>query len=369
MISKFQNRCSTLLVDLTKVRQNYDVAKKKMGPHTDCSAVVKANAYGLGSVQISQALYGAGCRNFFTAYLEEALKIKPFLLDADIYILNGLEKNEYEECYINKFIPVLNSISDIEDYNSFARKKIDKSKVTIHLDTGMARLGLESSEFRLLSDKPEMCSNLDITYVMSHLTSAEIKDSTHNIIQLNKLKEFIKNIPNVKVSLANSSGIFLGNEYHLNLIRPGCMLYGVNPTPYAKSSPVVQVVTLYGKVLQIRKLDVDQTVSYGSRYRANKGDKVATIACGYADGYKRAMNDRIFCYFQGCRLPIIGTITMDMVMVDVNSLSDRQLDALDYVELLGNNVTVDMMAESADTIGYEILTSIGSGNRLNRLYV
>ena len=367
MFAEINNQKSVLVVDLKRLQSNYHVAKAMIKSPANCGAVVKANAYGLGIVEVCKALYGAGCRHFFVAYLSDAIGIKKLVQGAEIYVLNGFHKSEYEEGYLQGFIPVLNSISDIENYNHFASHKKEKLPAVLHLDTGMGRLGLIDNEFDYILKKPDVIEALNITYLMSHLACADELTNKLNISQLSKFKEAAKQFPNTKMSLCNSAGIYLGEEYHFDLVRAGYILYGGNPSPYLIDSPVQQVAFLYGRVVRIKTLDHDQTISYGGRYKAKKGDKIATITCGYADGYHRIMTGDAFCYFEKYKLPVIGVITMDMIMVDINSIPESKLKDLKYVELLGDNIKIEKLAQSANTIGYEVLTSLG--NRFNRIYI
>lgn len=367
MFTELSNNKSALVVDLQKVKNNYQVAKSFLNPSTICGSVVKANAYGLGFLEISQTLFETGCKHFFVAYLSEAIELRVLLPNVTIYTLMPINEKEFEECFVNNITPVLNDLSDIKVYNKFAMQKDKKLPFILHIDTGMTRLGLTDKQFYSFCENKEWHSHLEITYIMSHLSRSDEPQSDMNTFQLEKFKNLCKFLPDVKMSLANSSGICLGKDYHFDMVRPGCMLYGINPTLYINKSPVETVATLYGKVLQVRTLTEDQPVSYGFTYQAKKGDKIATVACGYADGYHRIMSNNTYCYFKGYQLPIIGIITMDMLMVDVNSLPEKILNEFNFVELLGDNVKVETLATNAKTIGYEILTSLG--NRFNRIYV
>ena len=344
-----------LEINLANLVSNYQLAKG-FAPSSHVSCVVKANAYGIGDIEASKALYEGGCRDFYVIYLEEAIKIAPHLDKANIYVLNANSSEELIESKANGFIPVLNTIDSIERY----KKMGANLPCVIHFDTGMTRAGLDVSD----ADNLDL-SSLDVRYIMSHLACSDEPEHELNIAQLNDVKYLQSLFPKKPISFANSSGIFLGADYHFDQVRPGCMLYGVNPTPYQKS-PVKHVVTLKAKVLQIRTLRKAQTISYGARHLADAGSKIATVGCGYADGYHRVASLHTHCYFQGIELPIVGTITMDMMMVDVSKLSDDLLAQLDYVELLNDHFTVDDLAKKAKTIGYEVLTSLG--NRFNRIY-
>ncbi|HJS30759.1 MAG TPA: alanine racemase C-terminal domain-containing protein, partial [Alphaproteobacteria bacterium] len=170
--------------------------------------------------------------------------------------------------------------------------------------------------------------------------------------------------PGVAASLANSSGIFLGPQYHFDLARPGCALYGINPTP-GHPNPVGQVARLQGKILQIRDVDPPRTVGYGATHRVTATTRVATIAAGYADGWPRSLSNRGSAYFGDIRVPIVGRVSMDLITLDVTSAP--QIKVGDTVELMGDRLPVDDVATKAGTIGYELLTRLG--RRFARAYV
>lgn len=354
------NNAPILEINLSNIVHNYNLAKLEVGS-SSVAAVVKANAYGLGDSKIARALYEGGCREFYVMYLSEAFSIRESVGDSKIFVLGLTYVSEYRECVEYDFIPVLNTLSNAETYDALAKSLGLKLPCVVQFDTGMTRSGLDLKEASNL----ESFSHLDILYIMSHLACAD--DPTHNLnrLKLERVKGLSYIFQGIPISFANSSGIYLGANYHFSQVRPGCMLYGINPTPYAPN-PVRNVITIKAKVLQIREIDEARSVSYSSRYIAPKGSKIATIACGYADGYHRSLTSNTHCYFKGIALPIVGTITMDMMMVDVTVLSEELLSMLDYVELINDNLTVDDIAKKAKTIGYEVLTSLG--NRFNRIY-
>jgi alanine racemase len=171
-------------------------------------------------------------------------------------------------------------------------------------------------------------------------------------------------LPKAPRSFANSSGLFLGTQYHFEQCRPGCALYGINPVP-GRPNPMRQVVRLDAKVLQTRMIDRPQTVGYGATHRAAGPTRVATIAIGYADGWLRGLSSRGFALFNGAKLPFLGRVSMDLITIDASAVP--QLQPGDCVELMGGTLTSDHVADIAGTIGYEVLTRLGS--RFHRRYV
>ena len=165
--------------------------------------------------------------------------------------------------------------------------------------------------------------------------------------------------PPAPASLANSAGIFCGRDYHFDLARPGCALYGGNPTP-AAANPMRQTIRLQGRVLQLRVVDSAMTVGYGAAYTARDKAKIATVAVGYADGYLRSLSNGGSAWVAGRIVPVVGRVSMDLITIDVTTLPEETVSPGALVELIGPHVPVDEVARAAGTISYEILTALGS---------
>lgn len=356
---------SVLEINLNRIEINYRVITKKLKSGIKSSIVVKADAYGLGMGEVSKKLYDAGCEDFCVAYVDEGVDLRRNCEDVSIIIFNGLQKDEIDDVVECNLIPVLNDLSQIEAWNNHAKKLGKKLPGIIHIDTGMGRLGLTQRSFKMICEDKKYHEYIDIKYLMSHLSCADDPLSPDNERQLASMKRYSSMMRGVPVSFANSAGVFLGHDYQFDHVRPGCAVYGVNPIP-SWPTPVQQVVKIMGVVLQVRIVEENQTISYQGQHWAKKGDKIATVACGYADGYHRALSGNAFVYYDGMRLPVVGVVTMDMIMIDVTKVPDAKLEKMNFVELLGDNITVDELAFRARTIGYEILTSLN--NRFEKIY-
>lgn len=340
---------ATLRVDLNALRSNYQLLQNKHAKK-NIAAVVKANAYGLGVEQVSKTLSESGCQNFFVATLEEAVQLRSFLPNAAIYVFNGVFAGEEKEFLHHNIIPVLNSREQMEHWRG-------KNQAALHIDTGMTRLGLTQSEL-------EACdlSRFRIALVMSHLACANDPSHPKNIEQLTRFKEALGQFKTpVAASLANSAGIFLSPDYHYDIGRPGCALYGID-----RRNLLQHVATLSAPILQIRNLDRDETVGYGATRDASKGSRLAIIGMGYADGYFRLLGNKGIAYIAGRAVPIVGRISMDMITLDVSDIPESELSANARAEFINETQTVDAIAQQCDTIGYEIFTRIG--RRVERVY-
>lgn len=357
---------STLEIHLDAVARNYLLLKKKLKNGADCAAVVKADAYGLGAGPVSRALFDQGCRHFFVAHFGEGTAVRHALpeKDAIIYVLNGPWGAEAKAFMAGNFVPVLNSLGDIDYWSGVCKADNKRHPALLHVDTGMNRLGLSAKDAtRLFSDKTALQA-LDIRYIMSHLACADEPNNPMNSAQRALLEQLTKALQTpCRLSFANSAGIFLGPDYHFDLVRPGCALYGIKPFDKGEN-PMQGAVTLKGRILQTRIIDISSTVGYGASYRAVPPANCATVSVGYADGYLRSATGRGMVVIDGKKCPVIGRVSMDTIIVDTTKLS-VQPQAGDWAEIIGPGQTVDQVAEQAGTIGYEILTSLGKRYQRN----
>lgn len=354
----------TLEVDLDALAANWHLLAARAGT-ADCAAVVKADGYGLGGLEVARRLQAEGCRWFFVAHLEEAVALRTVVPDHPVFALNGTVPGIERSFVEHDVVPVLNDLSQIERWNALARQLGRRLPAAIHLDTGMNRLGLSRGEIERLARQPELLDATVVRLWISHLACSEIADSRMNQEQRQRFDAALAVLPRAPASLANSSGIFLDPGYRYHVVRAGAALYGINPLP-GQLNPMAGVVRLSGKILQIHDVDTNQAVGYGAAWRAAGPSRIATVAIGYADGYLRALSNRGIVAIAGKRVPVVGRVSMDLITIDVTEIGDVPLVPGDVVELIGPTIPVDEVATAADTIGYEILTQLG--RRYHRRY-
>ena len=362
---------SLLEVHLDRINRNYLALQKKLTRGTDCAAVVKADAYGLGAAVIAPELYKANCRHFYTAYASEALVVRAALAGletvqpAQIYTFHGDHGVAPAELLHNNIVPVLNGFGDIERWSALAKETGKKLPAVLHIDTGMNRLGLSAAEVTRLKSNTDALKPLDVRYVMSHLACADIAEHPKNKEQLDRFKQLTAELGlPCRLSFANSSGIFLGNEYHFDQARPGCSIYGINPQT-GHENPMQGVITLKARILQTRDVAAGETVGYGAEQCLPSLTKLATISAGYADGILRSTAENGMVYIGGQKCPLVGRVSMDAITVDVTAVTSQPHTG-DWVEIIGTHQTADDVAAQAGTIGYEVLTSLGK--RYKRIY-
>jgi alanine racemase len=358
-----------LTVDLDAIVANWRKLEKT-GVPAECAGVVKANAYGCGAAEVARALSNAGCKAFFVATLDEAKAVRAAVpASAAIYVLSGFFQNSGEAYAKIDCRPVIGDLNELAEWDVFCRRSGWNGGAAIHIDTGMNRLGLTIPE--TLGIIPRInAGDHGITLVMSHLVSGEQLNNPLNAKQLTTFREIASQFSGVPASLSNSSGVFLGPQFQFDLVRPGAALYGVNPTPEA-DNPMQPVVELKARIVQIRNIERGETVGYGGTWTARRPTRLAIVSAGYADGYFRAAsaNDGTRgaeVVVAGKRCPIAGRVSMDLIAVDVTDLEKNATRRGHMVTLLGEGITVDELAHHFGTIGYEVLTSLGS--RYARVY-
>lgn len=356
---------AVLTVDLSALQNNYRYLLAQLAG-ARCGAAVKADAYGLGAKRVAQALYEVGCRDFFVAHLHEAMALRPELaLDAAIYVMHGSPVGLEAEFLAHQCTPVLNSLQQVAAWRRLALKQQRVLPAIVQFDTGMARMGLDQSETQQFLQQADLREGIALQYLMSHLAVAERQDDAFNRLQLQRMQAIQQALPGVPVSLANSSGIFLGQDFHFALARPGAALYGVNPH-LNQVNPMQAVAYLQGRIIQTRDIPAGTGVGYGASWVSQKNSRIATVGVGYADGWLRSLSNRGWVEIAGHKVAMVGNVSMDTITLDVSDIASEHLHEGALVDLLSDRITVDQVAQRAGTIGYEILTSLGA--RYERQY-
>lgn len=358
---------TTLQVNVTNIVKNYQRVVNIVGNKVNVAAVVKANCYGLGMMQIVPALEQEGCREFYVATLDEAISLRQLLKqDADIFVLLGVNKSEEEYFLQHNLIPVLNNQHQMQIWGDKARALGKKLLAALHVDTGMTRLGIPDNQFSEVLSASGAVDLFNISYIISHLACPGICDHPMNETQLNKFKQIRQSYPKYRYSFSSSAGVLLGQEYIFDQVRPGACLYGINVSE-DQVLPLQPVVALTSRIIQVYRITNVQSVGYSASYQLEPGMVTATIPVGYADGYFRCLSNKGYCYIADIKVPIIGAVSMDVLSIDVTHVPEHLRQIGQKVELIGNNVSVETIASIANTIGYEVLTSIG--NRYYKEYV
>ncbi|WP_075791605.1 alanine racemase [Massilia putida] len=357
---------AVLTVDLDAIAANYRLLVERAGGAA-VAGVMKADAYGLGMARVAPALVRAGCRVFFTAHVDEGIRLRDIVpADSAIYVLHGPPPGTAADFVGHGLIPVLNDPGQVREWNALCARLGRRLACAVQVDSGMSRMGLSSADLAALGEARDWLAACEPVLLMSHLACADMPGHPLNARQRARFDAIRARFPAMPASLANSSAVFLGPDFRYDLVRPGAALYGINPQPDAPN-PLRQAVSLDARIVQVRTIEAGDAVGYGARYVADGTRRIATIAVGYADGWLRALSGRGCAYVDGVRVPIAGTVSMDSITLDVTGIPEARLQPGMTVELLGPHQHVDQVAAEAGTIGYEVLTRLGA--RFERRYV
>lgn len=352
-----------LNINLKKLVENYTLLKELSAPAI-AAAVVKDDAYGLGSIEVVKALYKKGCTHYFVAHASEGARIRPYAPNAEIFVLQGVGEDSINTLKTNNLTPVICS----KDMLKFWQQQRGKSiRPAIQVETGLNRLGFTESDIEELT-KEELNS---FSYVLSHLSCADEAAHFMNAHQLENFQHIkARFFPNIPATLSASDGVFLGKDYHFDMTRLGAAMYGINTAPY-RQNEMKNILELKAPVLQVKPLPKGEFVGYSATFRAPKEMQIAIVSIGYGDGLPRSLSNRGKVLFYENEkphfCPILGRVSMDNIICDVTSLS--HIKTGDFGYFINDDYTLDDIARDANTIAYELISNLGKNQRFIKTYV
>lgn len=346
-------------ISLATLKHNFEVLQQA-APNSQIMAVIKANAYGHGAIESAKALSPI-CNNFAVARIEEAISLREAGIKENICVLSGVSNEHFGLCEKYQLHVVLHTLETLE---CFLTANVS-THFWIKFDTGMHRLGISADEITAVKTLLASSDQNPIG-ILSHFSNADDIDSTKNQLQLESFIDLSRQIKCEHYSLANSAAILFNDKSHFSITRPGIALYGANPSNAhnATSEKLQAVMRLTAKVINIQQLQLGEAVGYNERWHAEKTSTIATIAIGYADGYPRHAPNGTPVFINGKNYPLVGTVSMDLITVDVTGCN---INIGDIAELWGKNLKVETIAGYAQTISYELLSKVT--DRVLRTYI
>ncbi len=347
-------------VSVTTICANYE--KIKNFTQRQVATVLKANAYGLGVVPISQALLEVGCDTIFVATVYEGAALRKSVgARPTIFVLNCFHEKDLSFFPEYNLRPVINSLQQLDVWLDCAKYTVP---LTLHFDTGMHRAGLEERE---REDVLKKLKNTSVEWVMSHMACAENPDDPHNAHQLERFRRIIQDFPQAQYSLAASESLNLPNDYFFHRLRIGKALYGsILPFPGKVTESLQFAFKTQARILQTRTLYKGDTVGYGATYVAPSTRQTATIGIGFADGLPRACSNKGVVYIDNYAAPILGRVSMDLTVIDVSDIPPSLISVDRWVDLIRDRVTFYQQAQDSNSGIYELVTRLGG--RYNRHY-
>lgn len=363
-----KGRPTLCTVDLAALRWNFRQIKKRVGPGVKVLAMVKGNAYGHGAPEVAKTLAKAGCDAFGVATLEEGLGLRRAGVKSPILIFAGVYPGQLGELVRFRLTPTLGEPSLLNRFEALARRRKISLPFHLKVDTGMGRLGLAASEIDGWLPELRKLRALKLEGVFSHFSHADSVEGDYTRRQLEIFKQVTQRLRTEGhdpplLHLANSAAVITLPGAYFTMVRPGLMLYGVYPSPgMASQIELRPVLSWKTRVFQLKKVPAGASISYGQTFVTHRESLIAALPLGYADGYHRLLSSRGAVLVRGKRAPIAGRVCMDLTMVDVTDIGGVRQG--DEVVLLGRqggeNLSADEMAGWAETISYEVLTSISA---------
>ena len=329
-----------LTIDRSALQANWSWLQERAG--VPAGAAIKADGYGLGAREAAQALYHAGCRDFFVSTWSEAEALGPLPVGTSLVVLHGVGPNDLEAALASTARPVVNTAEQVARWKEAAPGRA----CDVMIDTGMNRLGLRPEEIAVLD-------GLEIDTLHSHLACAD-EDNALNAKQLERFRDIKAQVPAHRYSLANSAGICLGRDYSFDLVRPGLSLYGGVPRVEAEGN-IRAVARVDAEIVQRRTIRAGESCGYGATFVARADTQAAILNIGYADGYLRGFSSHGVAFAGEFALPVLGRVSMDLIAVGCDAAAD--LKEGDWVEL---DYDLPSASKQSGLSQYELLTTLGS---------
>ncbi|HLK91861.1 MAG TPA: alanine racemase [Polyangia bacterium] len=350
-------------IDLGAVQRNLVRVRHAIGPGVRVFGVVKADAYGHGAVPVARALEPL-CHALAVSLVEEGLELRAAGIRAPILVLGAYYNAHHDEVLAERLTPVVYDRGELEKFGAAAARRNRMADVHLKIDTGMSRLGLDPRELDAALSRLPSLPALRLSGLCTHFASADLADATPTETQLGLLRQALagaaaRGFGGLVNHAANSAAAIRFPEARLDAVRPGLALYGAMPSEIVRLADLEAALALRTRVMAVREVAPGTGVSYGGTWRAARQSRIATLPIGYADGYPRHVRGAEVL-LGGRRVPIVGVVCMDMLMIDVTDLPASALEG--PVTLIGRDggeeITVDELARRAGTINYEILCGI-----------
>ncbi|HHV17031.1 MAG TPA: alanine racemase [Gelria sp.] len=361
-------------IDLAAIKHNLNVIKRASG-NAGIMAIVKANAYGHGMLEVSRICCQEKVDFFGVASLDEALMLRQEINEIPILVLGYIPPSDAITVVAEDIRPCIFTMESAQIMSQAAVQLNRQVPLHIKLDTGMGRIGfLPDNNSLALIEKIAHLPGVKIEGIFTHFVEADLKESNFTWEQIRVFIGFIKKLEERGINIpikhcSNSAALINFPEAHFDMVRAGIILYGLSPSPQTKLEKldVIPAMTLKSRVSYVKTLPGGHSISYNRSYCCEQNTRVATVPIGYADGYSRLLSNRVQAVIKGKLVPLVGNVCMDMCMFDVSGVGDVKEG--DEVILFGrpeDGVTADNLAQAMGTINYEIVSALGS--RVPRIY-
>ena len=365
-------RPTQALIDLQAIRHNVGIVRQRVGPDCKIAVVVKADAYGHGAISVSRAALEAGADTLCVTLPQEGAELRRAFPSVPILVMVLADPSDVATVVEHDLTQTVDDEQDLLALDRAASLCGRRAKVHLKVDTGMGRLGVRPAEAAALVRRAAGLRSVELEGIFSHFATADNPDQGFARRQLGAFRQVCDGLADAGMPIklrhmANSAAVLSLPESHLDMVRPGIMIYGLRPAPHLGEG-IVPAMTVTSRIVKLKTMRPGEPVSYGSTYRCPESRRIATIPMGYADGYRRGLSGRFHVIVRGARAPVVGRVCMGMFMVDVSGVAGVKKG--DEVLILGrsgeDHLPTEEMARALGTISYEIVTGIS--RRVPRLY-
>ena len=360
-------------VDVARLAENFRAIKAKVAP-AKMMPILKANAYGHGLVRVAQLMEALGADYLGVAVLEEGILLREQGIRTPILVLGGILGNQVPYFIEHNLTITASSVEKVWHVDEIAEQLGKTAKVHLKIDTGMERIGVHYYSAESLLETTLQCRHIEVEGIFSHFANSDAADLSYSHLQLERFQEVLsfyekRSLPGPRLRhISNSGGILQLPEANFDLVRPGLLIYGVYPSPEALRSVEVQpALSWKSRVVYFKVIQPGHPVGYGSTWETDHLVRAVTIPVGYGDGYFRSMSHRAEVIIRGKRFPVVGRISMDQIVVNIEWETAYNDDEVFLIGEMGDQrITVEDLAAWAGTVPYEILTNINT--RVPRVY-
>jgi len=364
-------RSTRAIVDLSAIGSNVAAIRDQIGSRRLLMAAVKADGYGHGAVEVARVALSSGADCLGVALPEEGKRLREAGIEVPILVLGLIQPDEAYKVVESDLDQTVYSMPLVEALNSEARRSSKKVNIHLKVDTGMGRIGIKPNEAVGFAKRVQRYKNLNLVGVFSHFCTADSADKTFAQTQLQRFSEVLDSLEQADIHvtirhIANSAAVLDMTEAYLDMVRPGIMIYGLYPSNQVTHSITLEpAMTLVTKVIAIKTVPAGTSISYGRTFITTKKETtIATLPLGYGDGLSRLLSNKAEVLIRNTRAPLVGTICMDMCMVDVSGVKDVKCG--DQVTIFGKDPSVEELAEKIGTINYEVTCNVSK--RVPRVY-
>jgi len=355
-----------LQINLDAIAHNVRKIRQIVGKNTQIIAVVKANAYGHGAIEVSETLLENGVTMLGVGVIEEGIALRETGIKAPILICGVTTEDQFEFLVMHNLTATVCDLKAVKTLSRIASKKKKKARIHIKIDTGMGRLGIPSRDTLNFVKKISQMKNIEIEGIFTHFAATNKEDGNYTRKQFERYKKALLELERERINIplkhvANSAAILNSSRFHLNAVRPGIIVYGLFPSP--KTKQIVQLrsaAELKTKIIFLKEVSAGKSIGYGKTYTATRPTRIATLPVGYADGYSWLLSNKGEVLVGGQRAPITGRICMDLCMIDVTHIGGVQIG--DEVVLWGKQgsemISAEEVAQKIGSIVYEVICMV-----------